>query len=60
MLFTSVAFGQCNNYGFGFTTLNWKPLNACSESKSNRRKNLVVTTQLKQLRKESLNKKIQA
>ena len=29
MLFTSVAIGMSNNYsgfGFGFTTLNWKPL----------------------------------
>ena len=26
MLFTSAAIGQSNNCGFGFTTLNWKPL----------------------------------
>ena len=26
VLFTSVATGQSNYFGFGFTTLNWKPL----------------------------------
>ena len=26
VLFTSVAMGQSNYFGFGFTTLNWKPL----------------------------------
>ena len=26
MLFTSVAIGQSNYFGFGFTPLNWKPL----------------------------------
>ena len=26
MLFTSVAIGQSNYFGFGFTTLNWKLL----------------------------------
>ena len=26
VLFTSVAIGQSNYFGFGFTTLNWKPL----------------------------------
>ena len=26
MLFTSVAIGQRNYFGFGFTTLNWNPL----------------------------------
>ena len=26
VLFTSVVIGQSNYFGFGFTTLNWKPL----------------------------------
>ena len=26
VLFTSVAIGQSNYFGFGLTTLNWKPL----------------------------------
>ena len=26
VLFTSIAIGQSNYFGFGFTTLNWKPL----------------------------------
>ena len=26
VLFASVAIGQSNYFGFGFTTLNWKPL----------------------------------
>ena len=26
VLFTSVTIGQSNYFGFGFTTLNWKPL----------------------------------
>ena len=26
MSFTSVAIGQSNYFGFGFTTLNWKPV----------------------------------
>ena len=26
VLFTSVAIGQSNYFGFGVTTLNWKPL----------------------------------
>ena len=26
MLFTFIAIGQSNYFGFGFTTLNWKPL----------------------------------
>ena len=26
MLFTSATIGQSNYFGFGFTTLNWKPL----------------------------------
>ena len=26
VLFTSIAIGQSNYFGFGFTTLNWKQL----------------------------------
>ena len=38
LLFTPVSFGQSNYFGFGFMTLNWKPLYGLIANKVEHRK----------------------